>query len=112
MSRKSANQTKAPRRRSSGTAPAKADRCWSGAVTKHSNALGLEPSIFTRTGPAKIAQSLKHSADSSTRRKGSAFQSAMSMLNYYMNRAGKNLSGEQKQILEQSKKETRKLSWA
>jgi len=82
---------------------------WSKDVTEKSNALDLEPGVFTLTDPAEIARSLKHSADVSTRRKGSAYQSAMSMLNFYINRAGKNLSRAQKQILEQSKTETRKL---
>ena len=108
MSRKPADRTKAPRRTAPATAP-DADRYWSGAVTKHSSALDLEPGIFTGADPAKIARSLKHSADVSTRRKGSAYQSAMSMLNFYINRADKNLTEAQRKILEQSKTETRKL---
>jgi putative cell wall-binding protein len=109
VSGKSARRQKAPRRKSSATARAGSDRYWSGDVTKHSDALDLEPGIFTSADPAEIARSLKHSADVSTRRKGSAYQSAMSMLNFYINRAGKNLSDAQRQILEQSKQETRKL---
>jgi Protein of unknown function (DUF3175) len=109
MTRKPANRANAPRKRSPAIARTGADRYWSGAVTKHSNALDLEPGIFTSADPAEIARSLKHSADVSTRRKGSAYQSAMSMLNFYINRAGKNLSDAQRQILEQSKQETRKL---
>lgn len=82
---------------------------WSGRVTKTSNALDLEEGIFTWNDPKRIAQSLKQSAEQSTRRKTTPFQSAMSMLNFYINRAGKNLKPEQKQILEEAKIELRKL---
>src|SRR3989344_1544899 len=63
---------------------------WSGEVTKKSIALDLEEGVFTWKDPRKIAASLKKSAEDSTRRKGTPFQSAMSMLNFYINRAGKN----------------------
>ncbi|HVU59471.1 MAG TPA: DUF3175 domain-containing protein [Candidatus Saccharimonadales bacterium] len=76
---------------------------WSQAVTKRSHALDLEAGIFTWRDPRKIALSLKHSADSSTRRKGTPYQSAMSMLTFYINRAGKQLPATQKHILEQAK---------
>lgn len=82
---------------------------WSGEVTKHSIALDLEEGVFTWDDPAKIAASLKNSAENSTRRKGTPFQSAMSMLNFFINRAGKNLPGVRKVILEQAKSELRKL---
>lgn len=82
---------------------------WSGDVTKHSVALDLEEGVFTWSDPKKIAQSLKHSAESSARRKAAPFQSAMSMLNFYINRAGKNLKPQQKELLEQAKDELRKL---
>ena len=82
---------------------------WSGEVTKHSVALDLEEGVFTWDDPKKIAASLKHSADVSIRRKAKPFQSAMSMLNFYINRAGKNLKPERRKILEQAKKELRKL---
>ncbi|MBI2621164.1 MAG: DUF3175 domain-containing protein [Candidatus Levybacteria bacterium] len=82
---------------------------WSGEVTKHSIALDLEEGVFTWDDPKKIALSLKRSADVSTRRKASPFQSAMSMLNFYINRAGKNLAPERKKILEKAKKELRKM---
>ena len=65
---------------------------WSQNVTQTSDALDLENNVFTWDDPKKIAQSLMHSAEISTRRKGSMYQSAMSMLNFYINRAGKNLS--------------------
>ncbi len=82
---------------------------WSDYVTKHSFALSLEDGVFTWDDPRKIAESLKKSAEASSRRKGTPFQSAMSMLNFYLNRAGKNLKPARKRILEQAKTELRKL---
>jgi len=82
---------------------------WSGKVTKESNALDLERGVFTWDNPKKIAQSLANSAKVSRRRKAEPFQSAMSMLNFYINRAGKNLPESQKKILRQAKKELRKI---
>jgi hypothetical protein len=86
----------------------KSKKYWSGEVTKHSDALDLEPGVFTWKDPKKIAKSLKWSAETSIRRKAKPFQSAMSMLNFYINRAGKNLPANQKKILEQAKIELRK----
>ena len=85
------------------------DTRWSGGVTKESNALDLEKGVFTWADPKKIALSLKQSADSSTRRKAPPFRSAMSMLVFYINRAGKNLDKDQLRILEQAKEELRTL---
>jgi len=82
---------------------------WATYVTKHSFALDLEEGVFTWDDPKKIAASLKRSAKESERRKGTTFQSAMSMLNFYINRAGKNLKPERKRILAQAKTELRKL---
>lgn len=82
---------------------------WSGRVTRESNALDLESGVFTWSDPAKIAQSLKGSAERSIRRKAPPYQSAMSMLVFYINRAGKNLDEEQRRILEQAKEELRRL---
>jgi len=82
---------------------------WSEYVTKNSFALDLEEGVFTWDNPRKIARSLKRSAEESLNRKGTPFQSAMSMLNFYINRAGKNLKQERKRILEQAKLELRKL---
>lgn len=82
---------------------------WSAKVTRTSFALDLEEGVFTWSNPQKIAQSLKQSAEASVRRKATPFQSAMSMLNFYINRAGKNLKPERKKILEEAKKELRKL---
>ncbi len=86
----------------------KTKKYWSGRVTKESNALDLEMSVFTWDNPRKIAKSLKKSAEESNRRKGTAYQSAMSMLNFYINRAGKNLKPARKRILNQAKTELRK----
>ncbi|MGA8147628.1 MAG: DUF3175 domain-containing protein [Gallionellaceae bacterium] len=82
---------------------------WSAKVTRESFALVLEDGVFTWQDPKRIAQSLKRSADTSTRRKASPFRSAMSMLVFYINRAGKNLDINQKRILEQAKDELRAL---
>ncbi|MGH7203118.1 MAG: DUF3175 domain-containing protein [Candidatus Levyibacteriota bacterium] len=82
---------------------------WSQKVTEHRDALDLEKGVFTKNDPKEIALSLKHSAEQSTRRKASPFQSAMSMLNFYINRAGKHLLEEQKEKHEIDKEELRKL---
>jgi translation initiation factor 2 alpha subunit (eIF-2alpha) len=78
-------------------------------VTAHSNALDLDREIFTRHDPHEIALSLKHSAEHSKRRKGTAFQSAMSMLTFYINRAGRDLDEKQRKVLERAKDELRDL---
>ena len=82
---------------------------WSKKVTERSNALDLEQGVFTLKDPKEIAYSLKRSAEQSNRRKGTAYQSSMSMLNFYINRAGKNLPDEHREILEQAKNEIRNL---
>jgi hypothetical protein len=82
-------------------------RYWSAKVTERSNALDLERGVFTWNDPHRIAESLKRSAEASTRRRGSPFQSAMSMLNFYINRAGKNLPGSRRRVLERAKAELR-----
>ena len=82
---------------------------WTRRVTTESNALDLDAGVFTWSDPKKIAMSLKKSADSSTRRKSPPFRSAMSMLVFYINRAGKNLDRNQLEILEQAKDELRAL---
>lgn len=82
---------------------------WSKKVIETSDALDLEKGVFTFKDPRKIALSLKKSALQSKRRKASPFQSAMSMLNFYINRAGKSLDKEQREILERSKQELRKV---
>jgi hypothetical protein len=80
---------------------------WSREVTEHSNALDLERSVFNKDDPKAIARSLKRSAERSTRRKSSPYRSAMSMLTFYINRAGKNLPKKQLKILEAAKDELR-----
>ena len=82
---------------------------WSRHVTETSHALDLEPEVFTWADPRRIARSLKRSAEASGRRKASPFQSAMSMLNFYINRAGHGLPEKQKRILTQAKSELRRL---
>ncbi|VAX14061.1 hypothetical protein MNBD_GAMMA24-1289 [hydrothermal vent metagenome] len=82
---------------------------WSAKVSRESDALDLEEGVFTWGDPVKIALSLKKSADRSQRRKAAPFRSAMSMLVFYINRAGRNLSNKQKLVLEQAKEELRKL---
>lgn len=82
---------------------------WSDKVTKTSFALDLEEGVFTWDNPKRIAESLKRSAEESIKRKAKSFQSAMSMLNFYINRAGKNLKPERKKVLEQAKIKLRKL---
>lgn len=78
-------------------------------MTRESSALDLEEGVFTWSDPKKIALSLKNSAEASKRRKAPPFRSAMSMLVFYINRAGKNLAADQRQVLEQAKDELRRL---
>jgi hypothetical protein len=96
-----ARRPKRGRKRSQG-------RYWSSAVTRNSNALDLESSVFTQRSPRKVALSLKRSAERSRRRKGTPYQSAMSMLNFYINRAGKGLPESRRRVLMRAKDELRK----
>lgn len=82
---------------------------WSREVTEKSNALDLESNVFTKENPRAIAESLKRSAEHSTRRKSDPYRSAMSMLTFYINRAGKNLPEERREKLESAKDELRAL---
>ena len=82
---------------------------WSARVTRESNALDLEEGVFTWDDPRRIAESLIRSAEASTRRKADPFRSAMSMLVFYINRAGRKLDRRQKRVLEQAKDELRGL---
>jgi hypothetical protein len=81
---------------------------WSQHVTESSDALDLKDGLFNQDKPADIAASLKRSAEHSKRRKGTPFQSAMSMLTFYINRAGKGLSKTRRQRLERAKAELRR----
>ena len=91
------------------TTHAKSKKKWSANVTEHSDALDLESNIFESKDPKHIAQSLKKSAEQSHRRKSAPYRSAMSMLTFYINRAGKNLEASQKEVLEEAKGELKKL---
>ena len=82
---------------------------WSQHVTETSDALSLEPEVFTLDDPARIARSLSESAEESNRRKAGPFRSAMSMLTFYINRAGKNLPERRRNVLEKAKDELRRL---
>ncbi len=86
----------------------KAARKWSAEVTKHSDALDLKDQVFKSRSAEEIARSLKHSAEVSHRRKSDPFRSAMSMLNFYINRAGKRLSATRRRTLEAAKGKLRK----
>lgn len=92
--RRAVSKTKRPRR-------------WSQQVTARSDALDLERGVFTSDDPVRIARSLKRSAERSRRRKASPFQSAMSMLNLYINRAGRALPADKRRTLERAKQALR-----
>lgn len=101
-----AKKTAAAKKSAAAKKPAKR---WSKHVTETSNALDLDSGVFSWSDPKRIARSLKRSAEHSHRRKSSPRQSAMSMLNFYINRAGHNLPAKQKRILEKAKEELRGL---
>jgi hypothetical protein len=82
---------------------------WSQTVTERSDALDLEPGVFTLAAPRAVAESLRRSAERSQRRKAPAFASAMSMLSFYINRAGRTLDPRRRALLERAKRELRKL---
>ena len=86
----------------------KTGRRWSREVTEHSDALTLDRGVFTSSDPKRIAASLKRSAERSKRRKSTPFRSALSMLTFYINRAGKNLPAARKKTLMRAKYELRK----
>ncbi len=89
--------------------PATPSRYWSGKVTRESAALDLEEGVFTWRDPKRIARSLKASAERSRRRKSEPYRSAMSMLTFYINRAGHNLPAARRRTLERAKDELRHL---
>ena len=93
--------TRGPARRRKGT------RYWSGRVTRESDALDLQGGVFKLKNPKRIAASLKRSAERSRRRKGEPYRSALSMLVFYINRAGKNLPASRRRTLEKAKVELR-----
>ena len=81
---------------------------WSAEVTERSDALDLEAHVFEKDDPREIAKSLKRSAEKSDRRKSEPYRSAMSMLTFYINRAGDNLPKTRRAVLERAKDELRK----
>ncbi|MGB3043478.1 MAG: DUF3175 domain-containing protein [Xanthobacteraceae bacterium] len=95
-------------RRRAATHKSATSKRWSGRVTKHSNALDLKQRVFTLHDPKKIAASLKRSAERSTRRKTNPYRSALSMLTFYINRAGKTLPKTQRERLERAKGELKR----
>jgi hypothetical protein len=97
-----------PRASRTRTTPREAPRLWSAEVTRRSNALDLQPGVFTWKDPKQIAASLKRSAETSRRKKTDSYRSALSMLNFYINRAGSNLSQARHRILTRAKGELRK----
>jgi hypothetical protein len=90
-------------------AQTRATKKWSAEVTKTSDALDLEPAAFKKDSAVAIARSLKRSAEASDRRKSGAFRSAMSMLTFYINRAGRNLPARRRRTLEVAKGKLREL---
>jgi hypothetical protein len=114
MTRKSAHKSshrlsraKSSRRHSSRIS-GRGGRRWSARVTRESDALDLDRGVFTGRDPKKIAASLKRSAQRSHRRKSDPFRSALSMLTFYINRAGKNLPASRRKVLQRAKGELRK----
>lgn len=106
-SAKSARRIRKPAVRA-GAASGGSSRRWSRRVTEESDALTLKKGVFTLKDPARIAASLKRSAEQSRRRKSDPFRSALSMLTFYINRAGKNLSAMRKKTLMRAKDELRR----
>jgi Protein of unknown function (DUF3175) len=100
------SQRKTARRKS--TRSGSRGRRWSARVTRESDALDLERGVFTKRDPKRIAASLKRSAERSRRRKADPYRSALSMLTFYINRAGKNLPAGRRKTLERAKGELRK----
>jgi hypothetical protein len=108
--RRTAHRKTAHRKTGARKAPArKSASRWSARVTRHSNALDLEKAVFKSSDPHRIALSLKRSAERSRRRKTTPYQSAMSMLNFYINRAGRGLPQRKLRVLERAKGELRKV---
>jgi hypothetical protein len=105
MTRKVARKT---RRKAARKSARNGKRRWSARVTRTSDALDLEGGVFTRKDPKRIAASLKRSAERSTRRKVDPYRSALSMLTFYINRAGKSLPATRRRTLERAKDELKR----
>jgi hypothetical protein len=106
MATKKASRAAAPSSHARGAAKTKR---WSSQVTKKSDALDLQPGVFKLKSPRAVARSLKKSSEQSHRRKSTPFRSAMSMLNFEINRGGRNLTPERKRVLNEAKQELRRL---
>jgi hypothetical protein len=102
--RKTASRKSPPHK----TGTRKSTRYWSGRVTRESDALDLERGVFSGNDPKRIAASLKHSAERSRRRKSAPYRSALSMLVFYINRAGKKLPASRRRTLERAKAELKR----
>jgi hypothetical protein len=109
MARTSSRRNTAPRRsKRRKAAPRKNTRYWSGRVTRESDALDLQKGVFSGSDPKRIAASLKRSAERSRRRKSAPYRSALSMLVFYINRAGKKLPASRRRTLERAKTELKR----
>ncbi len=110
VTRRKASRGKASSRKAAGakSTRGKGTRYWSGRVTRDSDALDLEAGVFSSNDPKRIAASLKRSAQRSRRRKAEPYRSALSMLVFYINRAGRKLPAARRRTLEQAKTELRK----
>jgi Protein of unknown function (DUF3175) len=106
--RRAASKSSAAHKRRGASRRARTGRRWSRHVTEHSDALTLDKGVFTSRDPKRIAASLKRSAERSRRRKANPFRSALSMLTFYINRAGKSLPASRKRTLMRAKDELRK----
>jgi hypothetical protein len=106
--KKAASRRTTSRRKTAKTSARKGTKRWSARVTRESDALDLNGGVFKQTSAKKIASSLKRSAERSSRRKSGAYRSALSMLTFYINRAGKNLPKTQVARLERAKVELKK----
>src|SRR6201992_3166141 len=109
VDRKRTVANRVPGRTTAKRTPKSRSKKWSAAVMQRSDAMDLEAGIFKKSSARQIARSLKRSVERSTRRKSPPFRSAMSMLNFEINRAGKNLSAHRRSLLNQAKIELRKL---
>jgi Protein of unknown function (DUF3175) len=107
-SRSKPSRSKSSRHKSARRGSGRGGRRWSARVTRESDALDLERRVFTGRDPKKIAASLKRSAERSRRRKADPFRSALSMLTFYINRAGKNLPASRRKTLQRAKGELRR----
>ena len=109
MPRTASRQKSAPRKsRGRKAAPRNSARYWSARVTRESDALDLDKGVFSANDPKRIAASLKRSAERSRRRKSAPYRSALSMLVFYINRAGKKLPANRRRILERAKTELKR----